>query len=206
MDEPTVGCEPRRRVGPPTHLSCSSKGQGDTTLLSLAPHHLWQVGKQASGSRGWKSCPCPSPRQQRRADPVVRSTGEPALGLCWPHTPCRPCGGKGKEKDALPPTSLCYLQQVREPILPLTSCSTLNSKACTSPGHYSRVAPTDGGMGVPDPKMSMRELTLPLIYPIMEWIRKRSPPRPSLTVAGGRASPEVMRARELSLPLTTCST
>lgn len=93
-------------------------------------------------------------------------------------------------KDALPPPlSPCHLQQVREPILPLTKCSTLNSKACTSPGHYSRVAPTDGGMGVPDPKMSRRELALPLIYPIMEWIRERSPPCPSLTVAGVRAIP-----------------
>lgn len=42
------------------------------------------------------------------------------------------------------------------------------------------------------------------------WVGKRrslSPTPPThLPMAGGRAAPEVIRARELSLPLTSCST
>ena len=57
---------------------------------------------------------------------------------------------------------------------------------------------------------NMGNLTSPLsVLPVL-WVGKRlslSPKPPThLPVSGGRAASEVIRARELSLPLTSCST
>lgn len=50
--------------------------------------------------------------------------------------------------------------------------------------------------------ISLGKLALPLVSCIVTWMRERHP-CPSLP---GRPAPQVTRARELSLPLTSCST
>lgn len=52
--------------------------------------------------------------------------------------------------------------------------------------------------------VSMGDLTQPLICHMATWVRERDP-CPSPPTPGWRAGPEVMRVRELALPLTNSS-
>ena len=61
------------------------------------------------------------------------------------------CGMMVGTTERCPPPCPYYLSQARELTLPLTSCSTKESRPCTLSGQHSRVAPVDKGTGEPTP-------------------------------------------------------
>jgi hypothetical protein len=84
--------------------------------------------------------------------------------------------------------------------LPLTCYWTWESRPCPSPGQNSRAGSgCEGFRWAILGGISMGELDLPLVCCAMARMRER-------TMAGGRASPKVMRLGELAMSLISCNT
>lgn len=95
--------------------------------------------------------------------------------------------------------------------LPLTCYSTRESQPCISPGQHKRALPDGGGMGELAPKVCAWESWPCNVSAMPQHGLQRFPHQPLSFViygwkAGVRANLGVIRAREMSLPLTCCST
>lgn len=109
-------------------------------------------------------------------------------GESWSLQPPLACGGKGEGKMLSP--SHCLLHAANgKPTQPLTNGSTQENRLRALSGQHSWA---DLSRGTSEPRRSKREIL---------YLLSRQLP----TVAGGRASPEIMRAGELSLPFTSAA-
>lgn len=75
------------------------------------------------------------------------------------------------------PGDLALVMRAGELAVPLISCSTLESRLCTSPGQHSKVDTGRRGHGKTGPE-GMKELTVPLVCHVVAWARERCPLTP----------------------------